>query len=128
MEEGVQWALEQRQAGHPVVTYCTHGHSRSAIMVCAILVAGGKYKGLQAAWGRVREVRPGVHPNKRQWAALECWYRQYHGGGGGGGGGSGRGDGGGHGEGRGDGRGGDAPTCDLEAQQPAAPPTPELRQ
>lgn len=103
MEAGVAWALEQRQAGHPVATYCTHGHSRSAIVVCAILVASGAFKNLDAAWGRVQEARPGVHPNRRQWAALQQWFDQRQASGG---------------------SGGDGASSDLEAQPPA-PPTPE---
>lgn len=79
MQEGVDWALDQRAQGRAVLTYCTHGHSRSAIMVCAQLVAAGHVKNIEEARDKVKEVRSGIHPNKRQWAALERWFEQYHG-------------------------------------------------
>lgn len=78
MEEGVRWAQAQHDAGRPVYTYCTHGHSRSAVMVCAILIAEGLAHDLADARSKVEERRPGVRPNKRQWRSLDAWFQKYH--------------------------------------------------
>ncbi|KAI3436780.1 hypothetical protein D9Q98_006191 [Chlorella vulgaris] len=45
IEQGVQWALQQRSAGRPVLVHCAHGHGRSATVLGAILVAEGIAKG-----------------------------------------------------------------------------------
>lgn len=70
----------QREAGHPVLVFCTHGHSRSAIVVCAILIASGAAGTLEQARSKVQAARQGMHPNTRQWAALEAWHQRYNGG------------------------------------------------
>ena len=40
IEQGVQWALQQRAAGRPVLVHCAHGHGRSATVLAAILIGG----------------------------------------------------------------------------------------
>ena len=34
----MQWAAQQRRAGHPVFVHCAHGHGRSTVVLCAALV------------------------------------------------------------------------------------------
>ena len=38
IEDAVQWAAQQRRAGHPVFVHCAHGHGRSTVVLCAALV------------------------------------------------------------------------------------------
>lgn len=73
----MRWALEQRAAGRAVLTYCTHGHSRSAMVVCALVIAAGAARDPAEARRLVARGRPAVRPNRRQEAALEDWYAAY---------------------------------------------------
>lgn len=43
IDQGVQWAMQQRAAGRPILVHCAHGHGRSATVLGAILIgeAGG---------------------------------------------------------------------------------------
>lgn len=86
IQDGVQWALAQRKADRAVASYCTHGHGRSAVLMCALLLAAGEVGSVEEARSRVKAARPGAEPNKRQWAALEHWHQRYGTGGRGGGG------------------------------------------
>ena len=45
----MQWALQQRAAGRPVLVHCAHGHGRSATVLAAILIGGCWLRA--AAWG-----------------------------------------------------------------------------
>ena len=81
IEAGVEWGLAQRAAGRRVLVYCTHGHGRSAVMACALLIADGVVAGPEEARALVTRLRPGAKPNARQWAALDAWYAQHGGGG-----------------------------------------------
>lgn len=74
IDEGMCWAFEQRAAGLPVYVYCTHGHARSAVMMCALLIADGIAADPEDAKRTVAARRPGIRPNKRQWAALDAWW------------------------------------------------------
>jgi protein-tyrosine phosphatase len=42
IDRGVKWALEQHVAGQPVLVHCAHGHGRSLVLMCAILVVNGQ--------------------------------------------------------------------------------------
>lgn len=42
IDRGVKWALEQRSAERPVLVHCAHGHGRSLVLMCAILVVSGQ--------------------------------------------------------------------------------------
>jgi protein-tyrosine phosphatase len=79
LQEGVEWALEQRRAGRPVYVFCTHGHGRSAVMLCALLIADGLAGDPQQARHKVLTARPGVRLTHRQCCALERWHAQYGG-------------------------------------------------
>ena len=69
--------MQQKQAGRPVLVYCTHGHGRSAIVLCALLIADGLAASTAEAKKIVTRARPGAKPNQRQWEALELWYQQH---------------------------------------------------
>lgn len=73
IEQGVQWALQQRSAGRPVLVHCAHGHGRSATVLGAILVAEGIAKGAADAEAIMKSVRPRVRLNSRQMGALRAW-------------------------------------------------------
>ena len=45
-------------------------------MVCAILIADGLAGSPEEARRMVEKQRPGGRPNKRQWRALDAWYKQ----------------------------------------------------
>lgn len=73
IEEGVQWALKQKQARHSVYVHCAHGHGRSNVMLCAALVADGTASNFTAAHRIVQRARPKAKLNARQRQALVDW-------------------------------------------------------
>lgn len=77
INNGVQWALKEREAGHDVYIHCAHGHGRSATVLCAVLVATGVASSIEEAVAIIRAVRPRVRLNSRQAAAARQWL-QHH--------------------------------------------------
>lgn len=73
IERGVQWSLAQRQLGHGVYIHCAHGHGRSNVLMCAVLVANGNTVTFEDALALVRTQRPRAKLNKRQRQALVDW-------------------------------------------------------
>ena len=73
IDEGVAWALRQRDAGLPVLVHCAHGHGRSATLLAAILIATGTAGGGEEALAQLKAARPRVRLNRRQSAALRAW-------------------------------------------------------
>ena len=50
IDRGTKWALEQRAAGRPVLVHCAHGHGRSLVLMCAILVVSGQVTLAAVGW------------------------------------------------------------------------------
>eukprot|EP00891_Asterochloris_glomerata_P004794 jgi/Astpho2/4794/e_gw1.00067.240.1_t len=73
IEDAVQWAAQQRRAGHPVFVHCAHGHGRSTVVLCAALVEFGIAKTFEEAFQLIQNERPRVKLNVRQRKALEDW-------------------------------------------------------
>ena len=59
---GVAWSLDQNRQGHGVYVHCAHGHGRSNVVLCAVLISVG-------AAGSIQEVRSSA-PNR---ARNQCW-------------------------------------------------------
>jgi hypothetical protein len=70
LEEGVRFLTEHHARG-PVYVHCALGHGRSALFVCAYLVASGHFPDVEAALAHLRAKRPGVSLNAAQRACLE---------------------------------------------------------
>ncbi len=73
IDEGVKWALKQRESGRPVLVHCAHGHGRSLVVMCAILVVNGLAGDFLEAYKIVKAARPKVRLNGRQHKALVQW-------------------------------------------------------
>ncbi len=69
LEEGVRWSLAEMAAGRAVLVHCRIGKSRSACMVCAILIGEGHRLG--SALNAVREARPDMLLTEEQLVRLE---------------------------------------------------------
>jgi hypothetical protein len=50
IDRGIKWALEQRAAGRPVLVHCAHGHGRSLVLMCAILIVSGQVTLAAVGW------------------------------------------------------------------------------
>lgn len=72
----MQWAAQQRAAGRPILVHCAHGHGRSATVLCAILIAEGRARGVDEAEAMLKAERPRVRLNWRQRQALKQWLAQ----------------------------------------------------
>jgi len=57
-----------------VYVHCALGHGRSALVAAAILMARGMAGNPEEAFARVKQARPGVRLNQRQWAFLQSWW------------------------------------------------------
>ncbi|EFN58779.1 hypothetical protein CHLNCDRAFT_56882 [Chlorella variabilis] len=79
IDQGVQWAMQQRAAGRPILVHCAHGHGRSATVLGAILIAEGVAKGAADAEAVMKAERPRVRLNRRQRAALKQWVAEREG-------------------------------------------------
>ena len=79
IDAGVKWALEQRAAGRPVLVHCAHGHGRSLVLMCAILVVSGRAGDFLEAFRMVKAARPRVRLNSRQHASLVAWQEHMRG-------------------------------------------------
>ena len=77
-EQGVKFALQQKEEGKPILVHCAHGHGRSAAMLCAILISLGKASSIDEALAMIKKERPRVGLNKNQREGLTCWYDQKH--------------------------------------------------
>lgn len=73
IDRGIKWALEQQSAGRPVLVHCAHGHGRSLVVMCAILVVSGQAGDFLEAYRLVKAQRPKVRLNGRQHCALVQW-------------------------------------------------------
>jgi len=73
IDEGVKWAVQQRESGRPVLVHCAHGHGRSLVLMCAILVVTGLAGDFVEAYKIVKAARPKVRLNSRQHRALVQW-------------------------------------------------------
>ncbi|BDA40761.1 Uncharacterized protein YnbD [Coccomyxa sp. Obi] len=73
IDEGVKWALGQKESGRPVLVHCAHGHGRSLVVMCAILVVSGRAGDFLEAYKMVKAARPKVRLNSRQHKALVQW-------------------------------------------------------
>lgn len=72
------WALEQRRAGRAVLVHCAHGHGRSCVVLCAILVAAGVCQDEREALRLVRAQRPGARLNAHQTPGLQQFLQTRH--------------------------------------------------
>lgn len=66
----VEW-VKARAAEGPVYVHCAFGHSRSALVVAAVLLATGAAPDARAAVAHLRALRPGVRLNRAQRARLK---------------------------------------------------------
>lgn len=73
IDAGVKWALRQRDSGRPVLVHCAHGHGRSLVLMCAILVVSGRAGDFLEAYRMVKAARPRVRLNNSQHASLVRW-------------------------------------------------------
>lgn len=76
-EAAARWAVQQRQAGAPVYVFCQNGHGRSAVLMCAALVAEGVAPTWKRALEMVQAERPKVRLNAAQQASLEAWAERH---------------------------------------------------
>ena len=44
---GVAWSLEQNRQGRGVYVHCAHGHGRSNVVLCAVLMSVGAADSIQ---------------------------------------------------------------------------------
>ena len=44
---GVAWSLEQNRQGRGVYVHCAHGHGRSNVVLCAVLISVGAANSIQ---------------------------------------------------------------------------------
>jgi len=44
---GVAWSLEQKRQGRGVYVHCAHGHGRSNVVLCAVLISVGAANSIQ---------------------------------------------------------------------------------
>jgi hypothetical protein len=65
-----EW-VKRHAADGPVYVHCAFGHSRSALVVVAVLLATGAAPDARAAVEHLRELRPGVRLNRSQRARLK---------------------------------------------------------
>ena len=79
IDRGVKWALEQQAEGRPVLVHCAHGHGRSLVVMCAILVVSGQAGDFLEAYKIVKAARPKVRLNGRQHRALVQWQEHMRG-------------------------------------------------
>ncbi|KAK9805939.1 hypothetical protein WJX73_006912 [Symbiochloris irregularis] len=77
IEEGVQWAAQQRKAGRTLFVHCAHGHGRSPVLMCAAMIFEGLAKDPRHAEALVFERRPGIHINTQQMEALTSWFQMH---------------------------------------------------
>ena len=66
IDRGVKWALEQYAAGRPVLIHCAHGHGRSLVVMCAVLVVSRQAGKILETFKMVKAARPKVRLNARQ--------------------------------------------------------------
>jgi len=65
LREAVEW-VKSHAANGPVYVHCALGHSRSATVVAAYLLAAGLASDAKSALKHLRELRPGVRLNRAQ--------------------------------------------------------------
>lgn len=74
IESGVQWAMAQHKMGRAVYIHCAHGHGRSNVIMCAVLIANGNAATIDDALALVQSQRPRAKLNRRQRLALVGWF------------------------------------------------------
>ena len=70
LRDAVAWVTRHAAIG-PVYVHCALGRSRSATVVAAHLLATGLAPDVKTALKRLRELRPGVRPNRAQRRLLD---------------------------------------------------------
>jgi hypothetical protein len=70
LADAAEW-VKRHAADGPVYVHCAFGHSRSALVVAAVLLATGAAPDARAAVAHLRELRPGVRLNRSQRARLK---------------------------------------------------------
>lgn len=68
--DAVEWVVRHAAEG-PVYVHCAFGHSRSALVVAAVLLATGAAPDARTSVAHLRELRPGVRLNHAQRARLK---------------------------------------------------------
>lgn len=76
IQGATQWALEQRKQGRAVFVHCAHGHGRSCVVLCAMLVAAGIAADEWEALAIVKAVRPLARLNAHQMPGLQLFLQQ----------------------------------------------------
>ena len=62
-----------------MLVHCAHGHGRSLVLMCAILVVAGRAGDFLEAYRMVKAARPKVRLNARQKASLVAWQEHMQG-------------------------------------------------
>ncbi|AMV30349.1 hypothetical protein VT84_38510 [Gemmata sp. SH-PL17] len=70
LRDSVAWVAQFAAIG-PVYVHCALGHSRSATVVAAYLLAAGLAPDVRTALRTLRELRPGVRPSRAQRQLLD---------------------------------------------------------
>uniref|UniRef100_A0A061SJ91 Dual specificity protein phosphatase diacylglycerol catalytic region n=1 Tax=Tetraselmis sp. GSL018 TaxID=582737 RepID=A0A061SJ91_9CHLO len=73
IDEGVNWAIQQKSCGREVLVHCAHGHGRSCVVLCAILISQGLADTIDDALTIVRSTRERAKLNANQRRALVEW-------------------------------------------------------
>ena len=71
LASGVEWGLQQLQAGRPVLVQCLMGHGRSATFAAAMLLASGQVRTVEEAVDHMRSRRSRIGLNHNQKKVLE---------------------------------------------------------
>jgi predicted protein tyrosine phosphatase len=75
LQAGVKFITEQIAQGHGVYIHCGVGVGRAPTLAAAYLVSTGMTP--EAAWARLRAVRPFIWPNRRQRASVEQFAQEW---------------------------------------------------
>lgn len=70
----VAQAVAWRKEGRPVLVHCAFGHGRSVAVVVGVLLEEGWDPDVDAAFGRVKAIRPRAHLVRAQRAAVDARY------------------------------------------------------
>ena len=73
IERAVRWALAQRKQGYEILVHCAAGHSRSATVLAACLVAAHLHRDWKEAVVHMEGLRRGVHLIPEQEEVLTRW-------------------------------------------------------
>eukprot|EP01024_Parvocaulis_polyphysoides_P036453 TRINITY_DN32414_c0_g2_i2.p2 TRINITY_DN32414_c0_g2~~TRINITY_DN32414_c0_g2_i2.p2 ORF type:complete len:154 (+),score=18.44 TRINITY_DN32414_c0_g2_i2:290-751(+) len=73
IQQALQFAQKQRNAGRPVFVHCAHGHGRSVVVLGAALVQAGHFQNWEAAVNAMKKIRPKIKVNALQREGLRSW-------------------------------------------------------